>query len=91
MYKVPKKKERIEIQLDTDKDADLLQFIDENGTTRAGFIKFVVRHYMNSFEGIKKPLVPLKDENQIKDKDYKGKDTKKVPKLGQAFSSNDIE
>lgn len=44
-------KERIEIQLDTIKDADLISFIDKNGTTRAGFIKNVLRHYMNTMTG----------------------------------------
>lgn len=87
MYKVAKKKERIELQLDIEKDADLIQFIDDNGTTRAGFIKFALRHYMNSFQGIKTTTLPKQKETPSSKPNKK----KKIPKLGQSFSSNDFE
>lgn len=84
------KKERIEIQLDPLKDAELIQFIDENGSTRAGFIKFVLRHYMNSFQVDNKPSTfqQSKTDNTISNQVDKQK--KKAPKLGQSFSSNDF-
>lgn len=80
------KKERIEIQLDQKKDAKLIQFIDENGTTRAGFIKFVLRHYMNSLQGDN--LITIKGEEEETNSNLKNK---KVPKLGQSFSSKDFK
>lgn len=87
-----KKKERIELQLDPEKDADLLQFIDDNGTTRAGYIKFVLRHYMNSLQGVNPPTTPKKESKPNHSSSSKTKKPKKkVPKLGQSFSSNDFE
>jgi len=86
---VAKKKERIEIQLDPEKDADLIHFIDENGTTRAGFIKFVLRHYMNTIKG-SNPSLSSREEKQPHLTSAEPKSKKLAPKLGQAFSSKDF-
>ncbi|GGJ77617.1 hypothetical protein [Virgibacillus salexigens] len=92
MAKEKREKERIELRLDTEKDADLIEFIDENGTTRAGFVKFVLYHYMNSIQGSNPPTTPKKESKPNSSSSNKTKKTKKkVPKLGQSFSSNDFE
>lgn len=91
------KKERIEIQLDQEKDKKLLQFIDENGSTRAGFIKFVLRHYMNTIKGNQVSNLSPPEEQQKDDlkneSDSKNEQSKKrkAPKLGSSISSNDFE
>ncbi|HLQ84378.1 MAG TPA: hypothetical protein VK121_11130 [Pseudogracilibacillus sp.] len=85
---VKKKKERIELQFEPEKDADLLKFIDDNGTTRAGFIKHTLRHYMNSLQGINS-APQLKQETKTQSSTSKPK--KKAPKLGNSFSSNDFK
>lgn len=89
-----KKKVRIELQLDTEKDADLIQFIDDNGSTRAGFIKHTLRHYMNTVQSNKPMAAPKpKPKKETKPSTSKPKKTskKKAPKLGQSFSSNDFK
>lgn len=87
------KKVRIEIQLDPEKDEELIQFIDDNGSTRAGFIKFVLRHYMNTIEGNHGADPLPEDIKQEKNNELKveKKNKKRLPKLGSAFSSNDLE
>jgi len=44
------KKVRIEIRLDENKDRDMIEFIDKFGSTRAGFIKQVLKMYKNEME-----------------------------------------
>jgi len=91
------KKERIELQLDQEKDKKLIQFIDENGSTRAGFIKFVLRHYMNTIKGDQSsnsaPSEEHKEKDQKNESDSKNEQPKKrkAPKLGGSISSNDFE
>jgi hypothetical protein len=45
------KKVRVEIRFDEEKDKDIIDFMDEYGSTRAGFIKQVLRIYKNQIEG----------------------------------------
>lgn len=83
-----KKKERVELQFNLENEAEkeLIEFIDQNGTTRAGFIKSVIRQYMNTMQS-------LVHQNLTTQKPNKTKPTtkKQIPKLGQSFSSNDFE
>lgn len=41
---------RIELRFDPVKDKDIIGFIDENGSTRAGFIKQILKLYKNQFD-----------------------------------------
>lgn len=85
-----KKKERVELQfnLSSETEKELLDFIDQNGTTRAGFIKSIVRQYMNTIRGMGKnaPSEPIQQPQTSK-----RKEKRKVPKLGSSFSSKDFE
>lgn len=87
-----KKKERVELQfnLENESEKELLNFIDQNGTTRAGFIKSIVRQYMNTIQSISSQEVvqqPKKKRSQKKKEEQK----KTMPKLGSSFSSKDFE
>jgi|SRR5699024_9450689 len=94
-----KKKERIELQfnLNSEVEKELLDFIDQNGTTRAGFIKSVVRQYMNTIQSLGQNTTPspnMKPEKskQIASKKNKQESSKKkMPKLGTSFSSKDLD
>ena len=91
----------MELQFNMEKEADLLQFIDENGTTRAGFIKSVVRQYMNAMQSVGQQNIVQQSAEKDKFKGRKQskqlppnedkKEKKKVPKLGASFSSNDFD
>lgn len=84
-----KKKERVELQFNMEKEADLLRFIDENGSTRAGFIKTIIRQYMNTMQSLgQQNLVQQSKEETTPTKNI---NKKKVPKLGSSFSSKDFE
>lgn len=85
------KKVRIELQYDPIKDKDTINFIDKNGSTRAGFIKSLILQYKNAMEDntvshIKNtPIIQeRKNSNQPQ------KTGKKIPKLGQSYSSKDL-
>lgn len=85
-----KKKERVELQFNMESDAEkeLIDFIDQNGTTRAGFIKSIVRQYMNAMQSLGQNVTQQpKKENPVFKKPLK----KKTPKLGSSFSSKDFE
>lgn len=92
-----KKKVRTEIQFhaENQKDQELLAFIDENGTTRAGFIKQVLFHYMNTFksqEDGENISLPKMEPSAPKSKTQNTKSKKKLPNLnGSSFSSNDLD
>lgn len=92
-----KKKPRVELRFDPEKEGDLLDFIDKNGTTRAGFIKFVIRHYMNAMEtrNHQPQSEPTKSEpiKEIQKEKTKSQATRKkqLPKLGNSFSTKDFE
>lgn len=46
------KKERIELFLDKEKDADVIAFLNNSGTTRAGLIRHILHEYViNSKKG----------------------------------------
>lgn len=89
----------MELQFNMEKEADLLQFIDDNGTTRAGFIKSVVRQYMNAMQTMgqqemvqqSKEKSPNKENTQKPTTSKDKKEKKKIPKLGASFSSNDFD
>lgn len=81
-----KNKLRIEIRLDKTDDKELIDFIDENGSTRAGFLKHILIMYKNKMESIQ-----VNDNEQAKELDNK-KDNKKLKKINDvSFSSNDFE
>ncbi len=89
----------MELQFNMEKEADLIQFIDNNGTTRAGFIKSIIRQYMNAMQSIgQQNIVQQSTEKISKEEDNKEptpkkdkKEKKKIPTLGASFSSNDFE
>lgn len=91
------KKERVELQFNMESEAEkeLLEFIDQNGTTRAGFIKSAVRQYMNAMQSLSQNVTSTTKQgrkNKSVPKNNKQKQTtKKVPKLGSSFSSKDFE
>ena len=78
------------MRFDREKEGDLLDFIDDNGTTRAGYIKFIIRHYMNSMQtsGQQSPTVPV---NKTEKEEPKPSQKKRLPTLGGSFSSKDFE
>ena len=41
---------RIELRFDPEKDKDIIDFIDENGSTRAGFIKNILKLCENQLD-----------------------------------------
>ncbi len=92
---MPKDRERIEVTFNTKKDSDreMLDFIDANGSSRAGFIKTMVRHYMNNIQPLGSDLVTNKEiEKNSKPNAAKNRSNKKkLPKLGSSFSSKDFE
>jgi len=46
------KKERIELFLDKEKDADVIEFLNKTATTRAGLIRHILHEYViNSKKG----------------------------------------
>lgn len=85
------KKVRIELQYDPIKDKDIIDFIDRNGSTRAGFIKSLVLQYKNAMESNSiayKETTTTSQENLNTNKPKKT--AKKIPKLGQSFSSKNL-
>jgi len=93
------KKERVELQFNMDNKAEqeIIDFIDQNGTTRAGFIKSVIRQYMNTMQSLGQHTTPTPDPEPKKETQYAPKEAKqenskkKIPKLGASFSSKDLE
>lgn len=96
---------RIELRYDAVKDAEILNFIDTYGNTRAGFIKNVLVFYKNEFEktektatpqeAIKEPVkTPKRDPKpervEVKKQEPEKPKKRQLPKLGAAFSSNDF-
>lgn len=55
-------KVRIETRFDAIKDKEIIDFIDNNGSTRAGFIKQIIKMYKNQIEGV----TPLKTQKPTK-------------------------
>lgn len=84
---------RIELRYDAIKDKDIIDFIDRNGSTRAGFIKSLILQYKNTMGSNalsfnQEEVQPLEQGNKSSDKPKINK--RKVPKLGQSFSSKNI-
>lgn len=82
------KKVRIELRYDEINDKEMIKFIDENGSTRAGFIKHVLQMYKNQVENItpesmknskfetpKEKKKPKKSKPKIKDISFSSKNT----------------
>lgn len=87
-------KVRIEIRFDAVDDKDMIDFIDNNGSTRAGFIKQVLKMYKNKTE----TMIPATSDiqNSLKNNDDKISSTqekrKKLSTLSDtSFSSKDFE
>lgn len=90
------KKVRIELRYDPIKDKDVIEFIDRYGSTRAGFIKNIIKIYKNKIESQNSKHMNNNLESAIRTKNGKEKQKnkkreKKQPFLGQAFSSKDFE
>ena len=83
------KKVRIEIRFDEEKDKEMIDFIDEYGSTRAGFIKQVLKMYKSQVEESKHAAfnnVPKKELEKEKSKKKK----KKLPVIDISYSSKDF-
>lgn len=90
VFKMTNKKVRIELQYDPEKDKDIIDFIDENGSTRAGFIKQVLKMYKNQFN------IPLQVSDETKKEPLQetatqNKKTLDKQHLGNFISSDDLE
>lgn len=81
------KKVRIEIRYDEEKDKDMIDFIDEYGSTRAGFIKQVLRLYKHKIEGSgansKTPEHVVEETISTQDKRKNKKSKRKKKKKGK--------
>jgi len=84
------KKERIEIRFDPIKDKDMIEFIDNNGSTRAGFIKQVLIMYKNQIENTAINNSSFNNDN-TEDRNNNNEPKKKKANLGTAFSSKDFQ
>lgn len=87
---MPEKRDRIEVTFNTEKESDLemLNFIDKNGSTRAGFIKTIIRQYMNNMQSLGTDNV---SSEETKEMSVTKPNKKQIPKLGASFSSKDFE
>lgn len=95
------KKKRIEVPLDPIKDKDIIEYLEQYGTTFAGSIRFILRQHIN----MSKMMVRAESE-QFQDNSYQTKkeespkkptpapekesDKKRLPQFGEAFSSNNF-
>jgi len=82
-----KKKERVELQFNLSNQAEkeLIEFIDQNGSTRAGFIKSVIRQYMNTMQSMRL-TGHAEQQSPTETKPKK----KRLSNLGQSYSSKDM-
>lgn len=85
------KKVRIEIRFDEVDDKDMIDFIDKFGSTRAGFIKQVLKVYKSNMENMK-ASTPDDIEPEVNKKTItKNNDKKKLStKNDISFSSKDF-
>lgn len=85
-------KERVELQFNMSNEAEkeLINFIDQNGTTRAGFIKSVVRQYMNTMQSLMQNSASQNTEPNKKQTTSK-RSKKKISTSGSSFSSKDFD
>lgn len=84
---------RMEIRYDKEKDKEMIDFIDTYGSTRAGFIKQVLKLYKTQVQASNMASMPLPGENrkQTHDKFSSKKATRKKPRLGESFSSKKLD
>lgn len=81
------KKIRIELRFDEIEDKEIIEFIDKYGSTRAGFIKQVLKVYKNQFENIThEPIKNIENDISVEKK------TPKKPKINDiSFSSKNTD
>ncbi|AYC54132.1 MULTISPECIES: hypothetical protein [Bacillus] len=91
-----KEKERIELFLDKEKDAAIIEYMDKYATTRAGFVRHVLHEYVKN-AGMESSSPKTKTtDNQVNKKsskttkNQKKSPKKKLPQFGQAFSSKNF-
>lgn len=88
------KKVRIELRFDEVKDKELIDFIDEYGSTRAGFIKQVLKMYKNQFdETNSSKFTALQQSNAVEksSSNNTGKKKRKPSSINEiSFSSKDF-
>ena len=83
---------RMEIRYHKEKDKEMIDFIDTYGSTRAGFIKQVLKLYKTQVQASNMASMPLPgEENQTHDKFASKKTSKKKPRLGESFSSKKFD
>ncbi|WP_243292842.1 hypothetical protein [Bacillus sp. FJAT-47783] len=93
------KKERIEIFLDKEKDAAVIDFLNKHATTRASFIRHVLHEYVKNYDApsstkkasIKKAVPKAKNSEAKKKQEPDKPRRKRLTPLGQAFSSKNFE
>lgn len=84
------KKTRIEIRFDEIEDKDMIDFIDNNGSTRAGFIKQVLKMYKNQMETTM-PDTVNNNKTENNDEADKKQEKEKPQKINDvSFSSKDL-
>lgn len=84
------KKTRIEIRFDEIEDKDMIDFIDNNGSTRAGFIKQVLKMYKNQMETTM-PDTVNNNKTENNDEANKKQEKEKPQKINDvSFSSKDL-
>lgn len=82
-----KKKERVELQfnMDNPKERELLEYIDLNGHTRAGFIKSIIKQHINN------PQPYIQTNNKPEQKNSSNHQKRRLPNLGTSYSTKDFE
>ncbi|MFV8830111.1 hypothetical protein [Alkalihalobacterium sp. APHAB7] len=97
-----KNKVKVEVLFDKEKDAEIIEYMERNVTTKAGFIRQIVKEYVHnhtinkerSFSEQKKeagpePEIEIKQETASQQKE-KAKPKKKMPSFGQSFSATNL-
>ncbi|MCY7773484.1 hypothetical protein MOF05_07815 [Bacillus haynesii] len=91
-----KEKERIELFLDKEKDAAIIEYMDKYATTRAGFVRHILHEYVknaggeSSFPKTKTVDSQVNNKSSKAAKNQKQPPKKKLPQFGQAFSSKNF-
>ena len=84
------KKVRIEIRFDEVEDKEMIRFIDENGSTRAGFIKQILKMYKNQSDKMTINTFSEQKSETIKSDNPK-KERKSLSNVNDiSFSSKDL-
>lgn len=82
------KKVRIELRFDEVKDKEMINFIDEYGSTRAGFIKQVLKMYKNQVDETNSPKFTAYQQSNTVEKNPDNNNTER--KKRKPSSINDI-